>query len=70
MCTIADFFNLLVREISIALQIEKRAIAAAESYHSSLEALDAERSELRRDLLETQHALSEVRARLHCCLRQ
>jgi hypothetical protein len=55
-------FNLLVREISIASQIEKRAIAAGEGYHSSLEALDAERSELRQDLLEAQHALSEVQS--------
>jgi len=41
-------------------QVEKRGIAAAEGYHASLQALDAERNELRRDLHETQHNFAEV----------
>jgi hypothetical protein len=35
-------------------------MAAAEGYHASLQSMDEERNELRRDLHETQHALAEV----------
>ena len=46
-------------------EVEKRAIAAAEGYHASLQALDAERNELRRDLHESQHLLADAKQKCY-----
>ena len=53
---------------SLFAQVEKRAISAAEGYYASLQALDTERNELRGDLHESHHALSEVLERVVCAL--
>ena len=46
-------------------EVEKRAIAAAEGYHGSLQALDTERNELRRELHESQYLLADAKQKCY-----